>query len=89
MPEFLTHLLVRELLFLLAVYQHLEINDKFEVPVQKKDVNTLAYMWGEKHTDVTTCCYLFLKKYLQSWEFVVHQLNAHCNCDWCKKLSID
>lgn len=44
MPEFLTHLLVGELLFLLGVYQHLEINDKFQMPVQRKDVNTLAYM---------------------------------------------
>lgn len=44
MPEFLTHLPVRELLCLLTIYQHLEINEKFEVPVQRKDVNTLAYM---------------------------------------------
>lgn len=43
MPEFLTHLLVREL-FLLVIYQHLEINEKFKMPVQRKDVNTLAYL---------------------------------------------
>lgn len=44
MPDFLTHLPVRELLCLLTIYQHLEINEKFEVLVQRNDVNTLAYM---------------------------------------------
>lgn len=42
MLEFLTHLPVRGLLVLLAIYQHLEINEKFKVAVQTKGVNTLA-----------------------------------------------